>query len=75
MNKVTFTGWAAWAVVAVVLALAMFIGASIHAAVAPSTQYIECGTCGAHVSEWWYVQGADGTPCEVCEYCYQLFNE
>lgn len=51
------------------------LGFCVSAIVSPPTTYIDCGTCGAHVSEWWYVQGADGSPCEVCEYCYQLFNE
>lgn len=75
MQKVTLTGIAAWGFVVGVLALAMFIGAAIHAAMYPPAQYMDCGTCGAHVSEWWYVQGADGTPCEVCEHCYLLCFE
>lgn len=32
--------------------------------------HIECGMCGAHVLEWWYVTGSDGELVEVCEYCY-----
>lgn len=61
-----------WLVVAVALVLAAFIGAAIHAATYPPAQYVDCGMCGAHVSEWWYVQGADGSPCEVCEHCYLM---
>lgn len=37
--------------------------------------HVECGMCGAHVSEWWYVQGASGSPVEVCRDCYLLVNE
>lgn len=73
MKKVTFSGWAAWVFVGFCFVLGMLVGATVFGD-APA-QYVDCGTCGAHVSEWWYVQGADGTPCEVCEYCYQLFNE
>lgn len=37
---------------------------------------IECGACGAHVNQWWYVRDMDDTcNVEVCEYCYQLFIE
>jgi hypothetical protein len=36
------------------------------------TQYVECGMCGAHVSEWWYVQDDNHKPIEVCEHCYEL---
>lgn len=32
--------------------------------------YIECGMCGAHVLERWYITGSDGELVEVCEYCY-----
>lgn len=33
---------------------------------------IECGSCGAHVYEYWYVENInDGTPVEVCRYCYE----
>lgn len=32
--------------------------------------YIECGMCGAHVIQWWYVSNNDNEPIEVCEYCY-----
>ena len=37
---------------------------------------IECGTCGAHVIEWWYVRDMDDT-CfvEVCGNCYQTILE
>lgn len=35
-----------------------------------SSRYVECGMCGAHVLEWWYITGSDGEPVEVCEYCY-----
>ena len=37
-----------------------------------ATEYIECGSCGAHVYEYWYVENInDGTPVEVCCYCYE----
>lgn len=33
--------------------------------------YFECGVCGAHVNEWWYVRNdADTDFVEVCEHCY-----
>ena len=32
--------------------------------------YVECGTCGAHVSSWWYVTSDVGEPIQVCEWCY-----
>lgn len=35
---------------------------------------IECGSCGAHVYEYWYVENInDGTPVEVCRYCYENY--
>lgn len=73
MKKVTFSGWAALVFVGFWFVLGMLIGTAVFGD--KPVQYVDCGTCGAHVSEWWYVQGADGSPCEVCEYCYQLFNE
>lgn len=73
MKRITFSGWAAWVFVGFWLVLGMLIGTTVFSD--KPVQYVDCGTCGAHVSEWWYVQGADGSPCEVCEYCYQLFNE
>lgn len=33
---------------------------------------IECGSCGAHVYEYWYWENMnDGTPVEICRYCYE----
>lgn len=33
---------------------------------------IECGSCGAHVYEYWYVENInDGTPVKICRYCYE----
>ena len=35
--------------------------------------YIECGVCGAHVHDWWYIgkDDADTSPfIEVCQFCY-----
>lgn len=63
MKKVTFSGWAAWVFVGFWFVLGMLLGTTVFGD--KPVQYVE----------WWYVQGADGTPCEVCEYCYQLFNE
>lgn len=38
-------------------------------------QYIECGTCGAHVLEWWYVRNdADTKSVAVCSKCYDANN-
>lgn len=39
-----------------------------------ATEYVECGSCGAHVYEYWYVENInDGTPVEVCRYCYENY--
>lgn len=73
MKRVTFSGWVALVFVGFWFVLGMLIGTTVFGD--KPVQYVDCGTCGAHVSEWWYVQDADGSPCEVCEYCYQLFNE
>lgn len=33
---------------------------------------IECGSCGAHVYEYWYWENMnDGTPVKICRYCYE----
>lgn len=45
-------------------------------AVAENPTAIECGSCGAHVYEYWYVENInDGTPVEVCRYCYENYME
>lgn len=37
---------------------------------------IECGSCGAHVSDYWYVENLNsGEPVEVCEFCYNNYIE
>lgn len=37
---------------------------------------IECGSCGAHVMEWWTVENInDGEPVEVCKFCYSNYME
>lgn len=44
-----------------------------------TVESVECGTCGAHVTEWWYLApyNPDGTidvygePVAVCKYCYE----
>lgn len=47
----------------------------------PNTQmhgveYVECGTCGAHVVEWWKVRNdANTTWVNVCGKCYDAINE
>ena len=39
---------------------------------AGSNTTIECGSCGAHVREWWTIDNIHtGEPVEVCEVCYQ----
>ena len=44
-------------------------------AVEPEPAYIECGCCGAHVTEWWYVRNMDDTAfVEVCHDCYETFK-
>lgn len=46
------------------------------AAAAENPAAIECGSCGAHVYEYWYVENInDGTPVEVCRYCYENYME
>lgn len=43
-------------------------------AAAEDSLAIECGSCGAHVYEYWYVENInDGTPVEVCRYCYENY--
>lgn len=37
-----------------------------------SNTTIECGSCGAHTNNYWYVDNIHtGEPIEVCEVCYQ----
>ena len=44
----------------------------------PTTEYVEmpaesveCGTCGAHVTNWWTIRNdADTAWVDVCELCY-----
>lgn len=37
---------------------------------------VECGTCGAHVLEWWYVRNDEDTAfVEVCSKCYDRICE
>lgn len=39
-----------------------------------NTAYIECGMCGAHVHDWWYIHkdASDESPLvSVCQFCYQ----
>ena len=53
----------------IALLLAIFVGLP-PVEVAPA--YIECGCCGAHVTEWWYVRNASDTAfVEVCHDCYE----
>ena len=41
-------------------------------AVAENPTAIECGSCGAHVYEYWYWENMnDGTPVKICRYCYE----
>lgn len=45
-------------------------------AAAEDSPAVECGSCGAHVYEYWYVENInDGTPVEVCRYCYENYME
>lgn len=36
-----------------------------------NNEYAECGTCGAHVDNWWYVHDNNNNLVEVCSYCYE----
>lgn len=57
-----------------VCVVGFLLGFCVSAIVSPPTTYIECGMCGAHVSEWWYVRSdSTGEPIEVCEHCYEQF--
>lgn len=41
-------------------------------AAAENSATIECGSCGAHVYEYWYWENMnDGTPVKICRYCYE----
>lgn len=41
-------------------------------AAAEDSPAIECGSCGAHVYEYWYWENInDGTPVKICRYCYE----
>ena len=41
-------------------------------AAAEDSLAIECGSCGAHVYEYWYWENInDGTPVKICRYCYE----
>lgn len=39
-----------------------------------NTAYIECGVCGAHVHDWWYIHKDafdESSLVSVCQFCYQ----
>lgn len=43
-----------------------------YASTAENSATIECGSCGAHVYEYWYWENInDGTPVKICRYCYE----
>lgn len=43
-----------------------------YASTAENSAAIECGSCGAHVYEYWYWENInDGTPVKICRYCYE----
>lgn len=43
-----------------------------YASTAENHAAIECGSCGAHVYEYWYWENInDGTPVKICRYCYE----
>lgn len=43
-----------------------------YASAAEDSPAIECGSCGAHVYEYWYWENInDGTPVKICRYCYE----
>lgn len=56
-----------YVVLALVIAAGLFFGME--------WQRHECGMCGASTFEYYYIMGADATPCEVCEHCYLLCFE
>lgn len=44
--------------------------------IADHTSAIYCGSCGAHVHNWWYVENINnGEPVEVCGFCYNNYIE
>lgn len=53
--------------------LALAIAAGLYFGI--QSQRHECGMCGASTFAYYYVAGADGSPCEVCEHCYLICFE
>lgn len=44
---------------------------TIETPVQVEPETIECGACGAHVTDWWYVRDMQNTEfVEVCSFCY-----
>lgn len=56
------------------LAVCLMIGNTLqNDSIRTEQPYIECGSCGAHVIEWWKVRNIDNTDfVEVCGKCYDL---
>lgn len=54
----------------VVLVFVVSLLAGVAGAAIAGSRTIECGTCGAHVHDWWYVRSDTGNLIEVCEPCY-----
>ena len=58
---------------AIVIVIAIFFStvAVCGAIEEASTETIECGACGAHVDNWWYVTNYEKGFIPVCEFCYE----
>ena len=55
--------------IAIILAITAVFSITWCASVAGA----QCGVCGAHVHDWWYIRkdDADTSPfIEVCQFCY-----
>jgi hypothetical protein len=52
------------------------LGAQPAEQVNPEPTAVECGACGAHVTEWWYVRDMQDTEfVAVCHDCYEAVQE
>ena len=55
--------------------MALLMALSVGVPSCTPQPWVECGCCGAHVTEWWYVRNMDDTAfVEVCEDCYKCFK-
>lgn len=48
----------------------------VNAPEQPEPTAVECGACGAHVTDWWYVRDMQDTEfVAVCHDCYEAVQE